>query len=423
MIRRVRSLPTAILTDVWRADSGVTNSGGVVSWQSMLSSKVATEATNPPTFIASDSENAQPAVQFNGTTNRLKIATGAFSAGAGDRAWYFVRRSRVISGGFLYLLSLTPGAESIMSSITGGRNAVSTTVPISGASATREICVEVYNISGGTLSYYRDGVLYGTATLATVNLAAVDLYLCTSATSNWSTEDVFEWGVREDRALTTTEIGDLSAYAIDRYSGRTPAIARSGSCMCFGDSITAANVVDSTQAWREQLAARWPGVSFVGSIQAAPYHFHEGVGGNTFAQAQARLAAALAANPAPGLMTVMLGTNDASGGASGATIAARMRTFVEAAFAISPSTAYAVIETPPSTNATIQAGSSAYWTAMVAEIATMVGNGVKVFKVVSGSTLSTSTDIGGDGIHPNAAGHLIYSRALDGVLKHQFAVT
>lgn len=387
-----------------------------------------TEATNPPTVYASDPGSladtgcGKPCVRFDGSTQRLLLPAaqlGPLTAGV-DRAYFFIRRNLKNSGQYLFLTS-TGGAESLMSSNPGGRVAVSTSLPLSPfTEQTREITCEVWNFVGGTLYYYRDGVLVASIAQATQNVTGPGMYLGTSGSSNYSSNDIFEMGIKVTGGMTTAEIAQLASYAESTY-GITPGSKRSGTVMWFGDSNVSQNIATNLSSAREQCHARWPGVSFVGQLSGGAYSNHEGVAGNTISQMQARLGAALAANPNPTVMIVWGGVNDAAGGASGATIANSMDTFVRTAAATAHGTKYRIIELPPNANSLINMRVADYNAAMPAKVAAMASAGIDARFITMGSQLSSATDLL-DGTHLNDRGHGIAARLIDAGVKSDFTL-
>lgn len=431
---RVRQPLAKIFTHLWLSRSGVTNASGVSNWTT-INSGISLTSTAKPTFVSADSENGKPAIQSNGTSNNMKLTANTIAVGANtDRTIVFVRRCRRDDGNFLFLWSGT--GEGYMSSISTARQAVynGAAFPIIGSGVgypvSREIVCEIFRFkaSTGLVEYWRDGTLYGTASTATAALSTFNFWLFanTSGAGGFSSNDLFAFGIEPKRAISDQEITDANYWVQapapygEGYISRLPVATnrQKSKVMFFGDSMTAMGTNNDDGAgvniaYREIIASRFPGCNYVGTITSGNWTHHEGVSGNTFVQMQARLSAALAANPNPDFMLVQGGTNDASGGLA---IDTNMKAFIQAAYAISPGTHYLLIDPPPNANSTTNSRIVTYWGQIDAAISTLQGLGINITRVTAGSLLSTG-DLGTDGTHLSFTGQLKWAHYIEDVIR------
>lgn len=95
---------TTDLEMYFRADQGITESGGLVSQWDDLSgnSRNLTESTNKPTYSASGGPNSTPTLVFDGTNDQL-TATGFTSFGSSQKHVYMIiKQVTWNSGDFIY---------------------------------------------------------------------------------------------------------------------------------------------------------------------------------------------------------------------------------------------------------------------------------------------------------------------------------
>ena len=96
------NLVTSNLVAHYRADLGVTESGGTISqWDDQTASGWnLTEATNKPTYNASGGPNGQPYIEFNTITDSL--SNGSVSVAQGFHMFFCLRQPSWILNGYIF---------------------------------------------------------------------------------------------------------------------------------------------------------------------------------------------------------------------------------------------------------------------------------------------------------------------------------
>jgi lysophospholipase L1-like esterase len=310
---------------------------------------------------------------------------------------------------------------------TDGAGAIGTRV-----SHSRELVSEVYTKTGLTWRYYRDGVLMGSRVLTVHGNPAAAFQLFSNNGSNAAGCDLFELAYFPGLALDALQVALWHQFAASEYSSDLfkADVRRTGDLMMFGDSFISATVVDNgrgvsrnTLAWKEAVAGRMPGVALVGTQTATNTHNHEGVGGNTLDQMDARIAAAVDTNT-PDVLVLYGGLNDMAGGESGADALLDLESVLATAFAAQPGVSYRVVDLAPHSNGTINARIAAFNAGLDAAIANIRtdNSGIDVERITAGSTLTVADHLDGTD-HPNEAGARILANLTVDAVAPLFSVS
>ncbi len=227
-------LPGYTGVKLWlRADAlSLANGANVTSWtDSSASANHATEATNPPTFIAS-AQNAKPAVSFNGS-KLLRSTTNSGITGNPDFTIFIVTRINGTTAGYSGLLQfgenetnganawlrLIPSATQLFSGFYGGGSATSI-----GYLAGFNLYTWVRSGGANTAQSGNTQFWNGSSTAVTANLSnpAISLtdgvFRIGRSTANVTANaDIAELIVFNGTAMNATARGTIEAYLNAKY--------------------------------------------------------------------------------------------------------------------------------------------------------------------------------------------------------------